>query len=203
MKSFSFILNIVLLAAVGILYYLHFSERDIEPQETVLPDSVATGEIQVAYINADTVLQNYEFFKAKQKQLEDKQKKLEAEYRNRAQGLQTEMSNYQQSLPNLTIGQAKALEEDLMKKQQNLRVYQESLAQELMKEESTINRELYERVTSFIESYSKENDIELVVKYNQGSDILYAGEGMDITERVIEGLNEKYKGENKATNTDK
>lgn len=197
MKSFSLIFNIVLLAAVGILYYLHFSERNVQTQATVLPDSVATGELQIAYINADTVLQHFEFFKEKRQQLETKQGKLEAEYRNRAQGLQSEVNNYQQSLPNLTLGQAKALEEDLMKKQQNLRVYQESLTQELLKEEAKINKELYDRVTSFINDYSIENDIELVVKYNQGSDILYAGEGMDITWKVVEGLNQRYVDEKK------
>lgn len=195
MKSFSIILNVVLILAVGILYYLHFSERNIETSETILPDSVATGELQVAYVNADTVLQHFEFFVEKRKELEAKQQKLEAEYINRAQGLQTEVNNFQQSMSNLTMGQAKAQEEELMKKQQNLRVYQESLTQELMKLESKINQELYKRVTSFIEDYSKENDLELVVKYNQGSDILYASEGMEITWKVVDGLNKKYQEE--------
>ncbi|MGK7390634.1 MAG: OmpH family outer membrane protein [Candidatus Cyclobacteriaceae bacterium M2_1C_046] len=196
MKSLSIILNVVLIIAVGILYYLHFSSQTLASQEAAIQDSVATeSPVNIAYVNADTVLQHFEFFQEKRKELEAKQQKLENEYRNRAQGLQTEVSNFQQSLPNLTMGQAKALEEDLMKKQQNLRVYQESLTQELMKEESKINIELYDRVTSFIEDYSAENDLELVVKYNQGSDILYASGDMEITWKVVEGLNKKYQEE--------
>lgn len=199
MKQLSIILNVVLLVCVGVLFYLHFSDRPAETQAASMADSVSNNELKIAYINADTVLVNYEFFKEKQKQLESRQQKLEAEYKNRAQGLQSEMANFQKSLPNLTMGQAKALEEDLMKKQQNLRMYQESLSQELMKEEAEINKELYDKVTSFIEDYSLENDIEVVVKYNQGSDILYAGAGMDITSQVIEGLNSRYNEDNKKT----
>lgn len=197
MKSLSLILNIVLVIAVAILFYLHFADNTVVEDQPVAKEASA-GEIQIAYINADTMLQHYDYFKQKQTELEEKQKKLDQDYRNRAQGLQNEVNNFQKSLPNLTMGQAKALEEDLMKKQQNLRMYQESLAQELMKDESKINQELYQKVTSYIKEYSEENDIEVVVKYNQGSDILYAGEAMDITRNIIEGLNKKYKEETAA-----
>jgi outer membrane protein len=191
-KSLSLILNVVLFIAVGILFYFHFSEdKGVEVKELEAQE-LATGDIKIAYINADTVLKHYDFFKKKQSELEEKQKKMDQDYRNRAEGFQSEVNNYQQNISNLTIGQAKALEEDLAKKQQNLRMYQERLTQELLKEEGKINEELYNRVTSFIKEYSLKNDIEVVVKYNQGSDILYAGDAMDITWKIVEGLNSKY-----------
>lgn len=192
MKSISLILNVILFIAVAVLFYLHFDNGDTSVDESLDEQNAVAQELQIAYINSDTVLQNYEFFQEKQSELEAFQSELDQKYRNRAQGLQNEVANYQQSLPNLTIGQAKALEEDLVKKQQNLRMYQESLAQDLLRRENEINKELYERVTSFIKDYSLENDIEIVVKYNQGSDILYAGEAMDITRQIIEGLNQQY-----------
>lgn len=198
MKSLSLILNIVLVVAVGILFYLHFDSKNSVKEEPVA-DEAAVTELKIAYINADTVLQHYDFFKQKQTELEAKQKKLDQDYRNRAQALQNEVNNYQQTVANLTIGQAKALEEDLMKKQQNLRMYQESLTQELMKEEAKINQELYTKVTSYIKEYSKDNNIEVVVKYNQGSDILYAGEAMDITSNIIDGLNNRFSEETAVT----
>lgn len=193
MKNLSLVLNLVLLVAVGVLFYLHFagSNEKIEGEEQAGP----SVEYTIAYINADSVLKNYDFFKDMQAKLQEKGEKLEKEYQNRAQGLQREVNDYQRNVNNLTIGQAKALEENLLKKQQNLRVYQESLTQDLMQEESKINKELYERVTSFIKEYSAENGLQMVVKYNQGSDVLYATEGMDITATAISGLNDKYKEE--------
>lgn len=200
MKNLSLALNIVLLIAVGVLYYLHFDGK----KETVQNESETSqpSDYAIGYINADSVLKNYDFFKEMQEKLQEKGEKLEVEYQNRAQGLQKEVNDYQRNVNSLTIGQAKAVEENLLKKQQNLRLYQESLAQELMKEESKVNKELYDKVTAFIEEYSNSNGLEMVVKYNQGSDVLYANNGMDITQAVIAGLNEQYKEQKAGTTTE-
>jgi outer membrane protein len=193
-KNISLVLNAVLIVAVGVLYFLHFSTTNKSTEDTGYA-GVGGSEYSVAYINSDSVLSKYDFFKDIQAKLQEKGQKLENEYQNRAQGLQQEVNDYQRTVSNLTIGQAKALEENLVKKQQNLRLYQESLTQELMKEESKMNQELYNKVTAFLKQYSSQNGIDLVVKYNQGSDILYANQGMDVTNVVVEGLNKSYKAE--------
>jgi len=189
-KNLSLVLNIVLLAAVAALFYLQFKSPEKENSED--PSLLKSAEYSVAYINSDSVLENYDYFDELRAEFQEKSKKLETEYQNRAQGLQKEVSDYQRNINNLTIGQAKALEEDLMKKQQNLRLYQENLSQQLLKEEARMNKELYEKVTAFLEDYSKKNGLQLVVKYNQGSDVLYATDSMNITKAVIKGLNDEY-----------
>lgn len=192
MKNLSLVLNIVLIIAVAVLFYLQFNEKSTPQEEKSIMSAAAYS---VAYINSDSVLQKYDYFAELQEELQAKSKKLESEYQNRAQGLQKEFNDYQRNINNLTIGQAKALEEDLMKKQQNLRVYQESLSQELLKEEARISQELYNRVTGFLNDYSEKKGLQLVVKYNQGSDVLYANDSMNITNEVIKGLNEAYANE--------
>ncbi len=191
MKNLSLALNAILLIAVAVLYYLQFSQSGSSDLE-VESSTKSISDYSIVYINADSVLANYDYFKEAQSELEEKGKKLEAEYQNRAQGLQNEVNDYQRTISNLTIGQAKAIEESLVKKQQNLRLYQESLAQELMKEENKVNKELYAQVTAYLKEYSKENNVDLVVKYNQGSDVLFANDSLDITQAVITGLNVAY-----------
>lgn len=195
MKNILLGLNIVLLIAVGVLFYLQFSEPKSEEKE---PGIMQAAEYSVAYINSDSVMKKYDFVIKQREQLQEKTKKMESEYQARAQGLQREVTEYQRNINNLTIGQAKALEEDLMKKQQNLRMYQESLGQEIMQEEAKINRELYNRISNYLSEYSKENGLQLVVKYYQGSDVLYASDSMNITKPVIAGLNEVYQNEKNA-----
>ena len=198
MKNLSVVLNVILLIAVMILFYLHFSGEGKEvTQES---GEMASADYSVAYINSDSVLKNYDFFKDMQEKFQAEGKKLEDEYKNRAQGLQQELNDYQRNVNNLTIGQAKALEENLMKKQQNLRMLQESLSQKLMQEESKIQQQLYEKITGFLDNYSRKEGLQMVVKYNQGSDVLFAAEGMNITDAVIKGLNEEYSKEKEAGN---
>jgi outer membrane protein len=191
MKNLSLILSTVLLVAVGVLYYLHFSSGP--PKSNAA--NVAVGDLTIAYINSDSVLKNYDFLKDNKVVLEAKTKKMRSDFTNRAQSLQNEITAYQRNQSNLTIGQARALEEDLAKKQQNLQMYEQSLGQELMNEESKLNKELYDRITSFLKTYSAKNNLQVVLKFDTGSDVLFGAEALDITNIVVNGLNEAYKTE--------
>ncbi|MFD1003220.1 OmpH family outer membrane protein [Ohtaekwangia kribbensis] len=199
MKNLSLILNIVLLVAVAVLFYLHFSSAKPAAAEG---SSVAPGELTVAYINSDTVLKYYDYLKAQKTVLEDKSKKIEQEYRNRAIGLQNEIEAYKRNVNSMTLGQVRATEEDLGKKQQNLQLYQQSLGQQLMEEEAKLNRELYDRITKFLKKYGTEKGLQVVLKYDPTSDVLFAGEAINITKDVIDGLNTEYTQEKTGVQAD-
>ena len=201
MKNLSLLLNAVLIVAVAVLYYLYFSGRT-----AVSSPSGATsipGDIRIAYINSDSVLRNYEYFKVARERLESKAKKLDQDLRNRAQGLQNDYEAYQRNVGNLTIGQAKSLEEDLAKKQQNLQLYQQTLNQEMSGEESKNIQDLYVRVTEFLKKYGNEKGLQVVLKLDTSSDLLFAADSLDITKDVTAGLNAAYQVEKKSTVTKK
>lgn len=191
MKNLSLILNAVLLVAVGILFYLHFSEGKSESSAT----TVDAGDLAIAYIKSDSVLKHYEYLKINKVQLEEKTKKMDQDYRNRAIGLQNEIAAYQRNVSSMTLGQVRATEEDLGKKQQNLQMYQQSLGQQLMEEEAKLNKELYDRITVFLKKYGKEKGLQIVLKYDPTSDVLFAGDALDISQEVIAGLNAEYQQE--------
>ncbi len=192
MKNFSLILNAILFVAVAILYYLHFSPTS----KTVAGDSTSSvNDLKIAYINSDSVLKYYEFFNVNKEKLEAKGKKLDQDFRNRAQSLQNDISAYQRNVGSMTIGQAKAVEEDLGKKQQNLQLYQRSLEQEIMTDQSKMNEELYSKITDYLKLYGEEKGLQVVLKYDPTSDLLYGGKTIDITQDVIKGLNESFKAE--------
>ncbi len=190
MKNLSLILNGILLVAVAVLYYLHFS---VSSKSGASAANNVPSDIKIAYINSDSVLNGYDFFKATREILEAKGKKLDSDFRNRAQGLQNDYNAYQKNVGNLTIGQAKAIEEDLAKKQQNLQLYQQSLQQEVGKDEAKVTQELYKRITEYLKTYSAEQGYQLVLKFDPSSDVLYGAVPLDITKQVIVGLNDAYK----------
>ncbi|HOX84287.1 MAG TPA: OmpH family outer membrane protein [Chryseolinea sp.] len=196
MKNLSLILNAVLLVAVGVLFYLHFAGTK---SATTTSGEAFTGDAKIAFINSDSVLKNYAYLDANKKILEEKSKKLEAEYRNRAIGLQNEITSYQRNVSSMTMGQVKAVEEDLGKKQQNLQMYQQSLGQQLAEEEGKLNKELYDRITAFLKKYSSEQGFNIVLKYDPSSDVLFAGEALNISDAVTKGLNDEYAAEKSGT----
>lgn len=190
MKNLSLILNIVLLVAVAVLFYLHFAPASASNSSS--SSSLAAGDLQVAYINSDSVLTNYEYLKIQRTQLEAKTQKMDQEYRNRAIGLQNEIAAYQRNVSSMTLGQVKATEEDLGKKQQNLQMYQQTLQQQLMDEETKLNQELYNRVTAYLKKYGTEKGLQIVLKRDPTSDVLWATDILDISQDVIKGLNDEY-----------
>ncbi len=189
MKNLSLILNGILLIAVGILYFLHFSGKKSESGSSV----TAPSDLKIAYIKSDSVLKRYDYFKEMKTILEAKSKKLDQDLQNRGQSLQNEIASYQRNISNLTIGQAKALEEDLGKKQQNFRLYQQSLEQELANDQNKMNEALYGRITTFLKKYADGSGLQVVFKFDQSSDVLFGGPGIDISQDVIKGLNDDYK----------
>jgi outer membrane protein len=195
-KNLSIILNVVLSVAVIILYILHFTGKTWSAESTTSgAGAISPSELSIAYVNSDSLLTNYDFFKDLEKKFIDRREKLNKEYQNRAEGLQREISNFQTTAGNMTITQARAVEEDLRKKQQNLMMYQEQLGQQLMQEESVMNSDLYDKVSDYLQEYGKNKNLQIVLTYTKGSGVLYANEGLDITKEVIVGLNYAYNTE--------
>ena len=190
MKNISLILNGVLIIAVGVLYYLHFAPKTVTPIGSESRGIV--GDLKVAYINTDSVLKHYDYLKANAEVLEAKKKKVEQDYVNRAQSLQNEIAAYQRNMNNMTVGQVRAVEEDLGKKQQNLQLYEQSVTQELMNDQSKLNKELYDRITAYLKKYGKEYGLHVVFKFDPTSDVLYGEDALDITQDVLAGLNAEY-----------
>lgn len=193
MKNLSIVLNIILLAAVIVLYILYFSGN--KSTSRVTSSDTTSIDLKLAYINSDSVLKYYDYLKVNRDQLDAKTKKMDEDYRNRAIGLQKEITAYQRNVNSMTLGQVRATEEDLGKKQQNLQMYQQSLQQQLMEDEAKLNKELYDRVTAYLKKYGKEKGLQVVFKFDPSSDILYGGESLDITKDVINGLNQEYNTE--------
>lgn len=196
MKNLSLILNVVLLVAVAVLFYLHFSggrSAGSEGNQKVLAGTPRSKTV-IAYVNSDSLLNKYDFFKDIEQELQQVEKKYTQEYDNRARGLESEIKTFQQTAGNMTMGQAKAREEELMRKQNNLMQYQQNLAQRLMQEQARYQDSLYTVVREYVKEYGQQNNLDVVLTYQKGSGVIYASDSLDITQEVIAGLNERYRG---------
>ena len=198
MKNLSLILNVILLVAVGVLFYLHFSTHRSTRLTPNNPGSHEFGNSAVAYIVEDTLLNHLDLFTDLTAQLNKKRQTMENAYASRAQALQTEIDNYKQTSGNMTINQARATEDELMRKQQNLSQYQEALNQDLMNEQAKINDQLYDHVATYLKENASSMGYQVVLNLKRGAGMLYGSDTLDITYKVLEGLNAKYKKEKDA-----
>lgn len=191
MKNASLVLNIVLAIAVAVLYYLHFKDR--QPAETAnATPAVAKGK-DIVYVNVDSLLTKYDFFKDTQKVLESKRFQLENDLATRGRNLQNKAAFFQQRAATMTLEQGRATEAALQKEQQDLLQYRERAAQGLAVEEQKKNEELYNKIYEHLKKYNGQNKYEFVLGYTKGGGILFADGSNDATRKVLDGLNKEYK----------
>jgi outer membrane protein len=187
----SLIWNIVLTLAVAVLFFLHFSNKPGADSGAVADGSVMPGR-RTVYVQVDSLLKNYDFFKESKKELENKNFQLENDLNSKGKSLQNEVAFFQQKAQTMTPDQARSIEAQLMKKQQDLVAYRDQSAQALGLEEAKKNEQLYKNIRAYIEKYNKENGFEYVLGYSLGGGILFANPSLDVTKKIIDGLNKEH-----------
>ncbi|CCH56359.1 outer membrane chaperone Skp (OmpH) [Fibrisoma limi BUZ 3] len=190
MKNASLVLNVVLAIAVAVLYYLHFKDRPAEIQPVAAP-AEAKGK-EIVYVNVDSLLTKYDYFKDTQKVLESKRFQLENDLATKGRNLQNKVAFFQQRAQTMTMEQGRATEASLQKEQQDLLAYRERAAQNLAVEEQKKNQELYDQIYDYLKKVNAQNKYEFVLGYTKGGGILFADPSADATKKILDGLNKEY-----------
>src|SRR5206468_2814543 len=95
MKNISVVLNIVLLIAVGFLYYLHFKQKtEAEPESKPVTVHLAGSSGAIAYVNTDTLLDQYDFYKDQKTKLESEQDAVKSQLKAQNEKWQAEVEAY-------------------------------------------------------------------------------------------------------------
>jgi outer membrane protein len=155
-------------------------------------ESLSNGE-PIVYVNSDSLLDKYDYYKKVKKSLEDKSQSMQIDAEQKQKAFQNEVQAYQKNAFNLTPAQKKNEEARLGKENQQIQAFQQNLSQELAQESQDVNDKLNSRIRTYLEGFSKENHCKMVLGYStKGGSLLYAQPGLEVTNKVIKGLNEAY-----------
>lgn len=154
--------------------------------------AAAKTDIKIAYVQTDSLIAKFSFYKEKSGEITEKGKRYESELGTRARGFEQEVANFQQTATAMTMNQARAKEEELAKKQNNLVMYRDNLMRELSEDEAKLYADVYDQVQAYLTEYAKENGIDMILSYTRGGAVWYSDAAFDVTEKVLEGLNKKY-----------
>ncbi len=159
---------------------------------------VADKSDLIVFVNSDSLLNKYEYFKTVRAQFEEKSKKAQADLNAKSTAFQREVANYQQTAANLSADQRTTTEQRLARKQQELAAYNQNAGNALVTEEAAENEKLYNRVSDYLKKFAKEKGYKMVLTYSKAnSSVLYGDESLDVTNEVVAGLNAEYKKEKK------
>lgn len=194
MQRILLVLNIILLVAVLYLFVDKFNG----PANDTAPDSAeglesSSSPLKIAYVNVDTLLNNYTLFKDKQKAISAREQEEDAKLRSRGKSLEREIMALQQKAGagTMTPKDLQLEEGRLAKKQQEFLADQERISRQLMEETTRINDELQAEIVKVIQGLKSTGAYDYVLSYGAGSPVLAVNEGLNITDLVLAKLNEQ------------
>ena len=204
-KNASIALNIILVVAVAIFFFLHFfsAQTAVETSRTdsaslskphvLLPKEIKASKI--AYVNTDVLNEKYQYVKDISDVAKAKLQSMEVTYKKKAMDLQNRYAEFQQKASQglLSENQTREAQEELGKRKDELDKM-ESTQQQLMDQMQMENEKVFRAVIDYIKEYNKSSQYNYVLAYSDkivGS-VLLANDSLDITDEIVEGLNAQY-----------
>jgi len=197
MKNGLIILNVILLMAVGFLFYVHFDsakngaklQNKTEQKDPI--DSLSQGSCRIAYFEMDSVAANFEKAKEMQGELEKKEEKMNSEM-NRLQNLyQQKYINFQQHGATMTSSQLDAARNELGQLDQTIKDTKASMDQDYKTYYVQTQQEILSMIRKFCSEYNKDKKYAIIISNEPGL-VFYKDSTMDITKDLLYGLNKMY-----------
>ena len=197
MKNILLVINIILVLLVGFLYYLYFNNNKKSTSQNI-SSSAAHHENQsakVAYIDLDSLQNNYTYYKKIKAEFEKKQEAANSEITSLQKKYQSRAMQLQQKGPTMSQQEQESAMQEMNKMQQDLQAKKQGIDNDLYNTNSKMKEDILSRIQNYLKEYNKDGKYSYIFSYEPGF-MFYKDSTLNITPDVIAGLNELYK-ENK------
>jgi Skp family chaperone for outer membrane proteins len=190
-RQFLVILMICMVGWLAVLTYM-----TVNPSQADLPAELKRGDAAtVAYVHGDSIQRNFRFIEAREQVMFTAVQQSQLAVERLARPLQEEA----QELIDYASG-AGVSGDEVQMAQNRLYEIEAQLAQiqneaqsRLVQMENALQVEVSEKLTQEVGVFAKENGIEVVLNWGlSGEGVLYGAPGFDVTEALLEFMNERY-----------
>lgn len=175
------------------------------PSDSTTTSSTTISEGMIAYVNIDTLVSKYNFYKDLQAEYESKAKKADDELNSKGRSLQNDVQDFQNKIDKglVTRSEAATMQENLEKKQQDFLSHRDKVMSELAEEEQVMLNKIHYNITEYLKKFNEGYRFKVILSTSAGGPILNADPELDITNIVLEGLNKEYVPEKATADSDK
>lgn len=199
MKNLHVVLFALLFLAVAVLYFLFFTGGSKNKNANGSDNTTTVTASDIAFVNIDTLIIKFDMFSDRRDDLMAKEQQATAELNSKGTAYERGARDYQDKVSKGLVTRATAaeMEQALMQQQQELVNLRDRLQTDLMEEEQVMNRQVLDYITSFLQENKDQYKYQYVLGKSFGSVVLYGDGALDITQQVLDGLNNKYQSEKK------
>lgn len=196
MKNFTIGLNVFLVAAVAILFYLHFSSTKKSTLTLQANKQEINNNFKIAYFEMDSIENNYEYLKDVRNTLRALEQQKSSELLGLKNANKAKLSDYQKKGNAMTQEEMVKANDDLMKLDNELKTQEQIKSQELQDESMKKIQAVKKEIEDYLKDFNKDKNYSYIL--SSSTDIIYLKDSIyNITNEVIKGLNEQYKKKKK------
>lgn len=148
---------------------------------------------KTAYVDTTKLIQEYNEMQEVEAEFSTRSESVKSQLDSLARGFQQEVQEYQENMGTMSTAQRQETEERLMRKQQVIQQQQQQMGNQLRQESDVVIDSIVEKVKVYVRDYGKDNNYTYIFGSNESANIMYAEDGRDITQEILEKLNENYK----------
>ncbi len=181
-------------AVVGLLTNCKSNNSGNSTKDANQSNTQISSTFSAAWVNVDTLINNYDMYFDRQKELEESGRKSEAELTTKSRDFEREATDFQNKVQKglVTRSQAEQLQQGLAVKEQELYRLRDELRAKIADEQQVKLRLIQVSITDFLTEYNKTKGYHVILSSTFGGPLLYGHPSLDITQDVLKGLNEKY-----------
>ena len=184
--------NIIIVAAVAILTLGLAACNNTSKQNPAASVPLITeGGLKVAYIDTDSLIAKYQYAIDLEKQLAEYTEQQRRYGQQQVEQFQKDYNNYLQNGSSMTLTQQQAKEAELKQRAEKMQTLEQELMAKIAEKQSAETAKIMNAIYAFVREYNAANQQFDIIYTKQAT--LYINPAMDITDEIVEGLNEEYK----------
>ncbi|MCR5455065.1 MAG: OmpH family outer membrane protein [Bacteroidales bacterium] len=150
----------------------------------------------IVYVHLDSLINGYDLYNDEMTKLMAKQNKYEQDLQSKGKALERRAMELQQNYEKrlITPTRAQEIQQQLATEQQKLMQTQEQQSMELADDQAQIMSRVRDSVTNYVNIYNADKRYKMIIATQGYSTVLYADPSLDITQAILNGLNDRYRG---------
>jgi len=191
-KNFAIVLNIVLILAVAVLFYLHFTADKSDTSSMVSSKSVPSGNFRIAYFEGDSIQSQFEYFKEIQNELQAKAQANSKQLGELKGIFNAKVQDFQKAAQALSQAEQASKQQELMQMERAFQGKEKMMSDEFQDEQFKRLQDVKKKIEDYLKQYNRDKGYAFI--FNSSPDLMYFKDSLyDITPDVVRGLNALYK----------
>ncbi|MEO0788607.1 MAG: OmpH family outer membrane protein [Bacteroidota bacterium] len=159
--------------------------------------NTSNSGLHIVYIDADSLQRGYTALRNELQQLEENYNAAEANHQSRVRSLQREVESLQNQVQRGELSQNRIAQEQerIARREQEILQQQQLSLNSIQQEQLQLNAQFTAEIETILEELKEANGYDFVFNIGGGTGLLLANDAYDITETVLEMLNNKEEGD--------